>query len=463
MTGRLLLSAALILAIGCRFDESGLGPGDGDGGIVPDGPIGPDGRADAGPCPERLHLEISINGRQSPLGNGEPYAYVLVGDTVELSARGSCSQSGPLTYQWEITPFDGTRSTAQPGLNSETLTVHVTDDTTYGVSLLIDDGADTKADSAPIAFQAFAFRSIDGLPQNEIRDVTAGNDLLWLAAKAGAYTLRLDPIGATFTELNTMTLGSTLESELQEVYYDDAASLVWFAHKDARGGVWKVDRNVTPSVASFVNFDTPAALETSAEVEEIGRVKDGLAVATRIALTWSTDNVAFMGEFVPASDEVFAVAGDGDRQWAGGRKLYDLSAGGNASDPLDGDVGDDLKIRDLAVHAAASELWVATEGNGVARLDLDSGALIAHYTAAATGLESDNIRALAIEDGGDVWAATDKGVSRFKRDRGIWLTYGNGLGLQGKLDVNGITIDEDGGRRGVWAGTKAGLVYLVAE
>jgi hypothetical protein len=278
VTGRLLLAAALTVAIGCRFDETGLGPG--DGGVTPDGPPGLDARADAAPCPAPLHLEIAIDGRTSPLGNGEPYAYVMVGDTVELSAAGSCSQRGPLSYQWEITPFDGTRSTALPNLNGQTITVYPVDDQVYRVSLLIEDGADTEAGEVPLAFQAFTFRPLDGLPQNEIRDVATGDELLWLAAKAGAYTLTLDPIGATFTELNTVAIGSTIESELQEVYYDRAADLVWFGHKDARGGVWKVDRNVAPSVVAFLNIDTMAALGAAAEVEGISRVADGLAVAS---------------------------------------------------------------------------------------------------------------------------------------------------------------------------------------
>jgi ligand-binding sensor domain-containing protein len=184
-------------------------------------------------------------------------------------------------------------------------------------------------------------------------------------------------------------------------------------------------------------------------------------------MTWTTNDLTFMGMFTPPSTEVFAVAGDGARQWAGGHRLYDMAAGGNPVDPFDDAVGDDLTIRDLAVYAAAGELWLATDGNGVARVNLNSGALIDHFTATDTGLEGDKIRAIAVEQAGpfagDVWAATDKGVARFKRDRGVWLTYGNSQGLQGRLDVNGIAIDADGGRRGVWAGSKGGLVYLVAE
>lgn len=458
MTRRYLLAAATALAIGCSFNEFGLDPGDGGVNDVDARPGGPDADIDAGPCPVPLHVEIAINGRTSPLGNGEPYAYVLVGDTVELSAAGSCSQRGPLSFQWEVTPADGTRTTAQPNLAGETITVYPTDDQVYQVSLEIEDGAASDVEVVTRAFQAFAFRSLDGLPQNEIRDVAAGADTLWLAAKAGAYTLALDPIGASFVELNTTSVGATIESELQEVHFDDQQ--VWFAHKDSRGGVWKLDRSTAPPVVSFINFDTPAALETSAEVEDIARVADGLAVATKAGLSWSTDNLIFTGEL---AIQVYAVAGSGQHQWAAAEELYDLSAGGNAIDPFDGDLGDDAKIRDLAVYPAGNELWLAMDGNGVARVALDTGALISRFTSGDSGLEGDNIRALAIDAAGDVWLATDKGVSRFKRDRGIWLTYGNSLGLQGKLDVNGITIDEDSGRRGVWAGTKGGLVYLVAE
>jgi hypothetical protein len=458
VTRRYLLAAAMSLAIGCSFDQSGLDPGDGGMSDVDAPPGGPDADIDAGPCPAPLLVELAINGRTSPLGNGEPYAYVLVGDTVELSAAGSCSQRGPMSFQWEITPADGTRTTALPNLAGETITVYPTDDQVYQVSLRVEDGASSDLEVVTRAFQAFAFRSLGGLPQNEIRGVAAGADTLWLAAKAGAYTLALDPIGATFTELNTASVGATIESELQEVYFD--GQRVWFAHKDSRGGLWKLDRGVAPAVVSFVNFDTPAALGASAEVEGIYRIADGLAVATKIGLSWSTDNLIFTGEF---GVQVYAVAGAGEHQWAAAEELYDLSAGGNAIDPFDDALGDDAKIRDLAVYPAGNELWLAMDGNGVARVALDTGALIAHYTSADSGLEGDHIRAVAIDGDGDAWLATDKGVSRFKRDRGIWLTYGNGLGLQGKLDVNGITIDEEGSRRGVWAGTKAGLVYLVAE
>lgn len=65
-------------------------------------------------------------------------------------------------------------------------------------------------------------------------------------------------------------------------------------------------------------------------------------------------------------------------------------------------------------------LWAATNGGGVVRWDMTDGSY-AQYLYPQSGLASNNVRAIAVDGAGRVWAGTDRGVSVF--DGSTWTTY----------------------------------------
>jgi hypothetical protein len=463
------LAGVFLAVAACRFDASGQPLGD-DGGQPVDGnDIGQDGGdvdaapGDAGPCGADIWVEMSVNGQPTPLGDGEPYAHVLVGDTVTLSASGSCSADGSLLYNWQISPIDGTRETALPHTQAETITVYPMNVDAYQVTLMIADSNGRDASMDVFAFRAHGWNDISGI--TNVNDVDVGEGMLWVAHGGGADRLPLANPTSFVDIAAEVDPGSDppLENKASSVFFGPA-DLVWIGHTDARAGVWRLDYDQIPPRSTFHPYDTILNV-VNATVYDIGPHTTGVAVATSDGLVMALDNVLFTDTFVPPDMEMRAVAtGDGQR-WAGASRLYDLDAGGTSTDPF-GDAADS-KIRNLAIDVANDELWVASEDLGIARVDNTTGAVIATYDDVNTiPLTTDKLRYAAIETtgpfAGDAWVATDKGVARYKRDRDTWIIMGNGFGLNGHNDVRSVVVDEADGRRVIYAGTSNGVVYIRA-
>ena len=67
---------------------------------------------------------------------------------------------------------------------------------------------------------------------------------------------------------------------------------------------------------------------------------------------------------------------------------------------------------------------------------------------------------IGIHNSGDIWATTQAGVSRFKKDRQVWVPMGSDSGLGSRTDVKAIAIDEKGGKRAVYVGGNPGLSVM---
>jgi hypothetical protein len=455
----------LAVAMGCSFDESGTTLEDGGVATIDGGGGEADGavRPDAGPCDSPLRLVISVNGVTTPQGPGLPFVDVIVGDTVELSATGSCAQSGINSIEWQISPVDATRNTALPNLNAETLTVYPLAIQQYTVALTLRAADGSSNTEQVFAFRSHGFQELGGIAQGgDTRDVSVSDEHLWIAAKAGPYRADLTNLGAGAEDVNGFALGDTIDTELEVVHYDADGDNVWFAHKDARGSLWKLDMSPTLPFVSSVPFTTFLGV-TSAEVEDIDSAHPGVDLATKAGVTTSTDNISFSSAF-RAGTRFDATARGGGQHWAGSVDLYDVdSDGATVVDVLGNGVGTDDKIRALAIDTDNDELWVASDDKYVVRVDNTTGAIIASYIHSSSDVVDGRMRELAVETSGrsrgDVWVATDKGLARYKRDRNLWILIAGPQGLGMLTNVKAVAIDDAGGRRAVFAGTTKGVVY----
>jgi hypothetical protein len=463
----------LLLAPGCSFDPSPL-PGDpGDPGDTPDarppgdGAPGGDGRApDAGPVCDGTTLQpvLRVGGTAATDGQEDPVVEVLLGDVVEISAAGSCGGQGTLSYEWAITPDDGILATADPTLagGPATFSLYPTTAGDYTVTLTVSDASGAEANTSALAIRAHAWQvaTVAGtVDMGEIRDLSVGGGNLWIASENGPFMLPLagEPDAFELVETN----GSSVPNDLGAVFYDGRTNFLWFGHAGDFPGPWRLDMTMTPPESEQIPWDVLGAINDTAQTFDIIPFgTDTVIVATSKGITAVDGNESeFSGKVQPDGQNPRALGTGNGRRFAGSRQLYELPEG---TVFFDVGTGTDNKIRAI-VNTSSEDLWVGTDGGGVVLFDLGDDTPGTPYTT-ASGLGSNRVRALVVEAGGpyagDVWVATDFGVSRYVRQRDTWIHMDADHGLTGHLDMETLAIDNDQGRRVIYGGSSAGVVYI---
>ena len=96
--------------------------------------------------------------------------------------------------------------------------------------------------------------------------------------------------------------------------------------------------------------------------------------------------------------------------------------------------------------------WVGTKGGGLFSFD---GTILATYDTTTSGIPSDMVYDVKIDQNGSKWIATDKGLAVF--DDKNWLVYNiSNSGLPYNV-INAIAIAPDGDK---WIGTENGLAQF---
>jgi hypothetical protein len=434
--------AAVALTVGaCSFDPRAPG----GAGAIPDGGGSPeDDGSTPVECPEDLHTVMTIGGRVVSESAPEPLITVLLGDSVGLSAEGSCSRRGQIRYQWE---FDDQviAATASPGAERESLTVFPAEPGDYQITLTVSDDAGDAAPISVVGIRAVPWQRT--APTVDVRDLAIGGDRIWIASDDGAQFIDLDDAAAGVQDLNPVADGEDVQNDLAAVHFATDTGFVWFGRRPAFPQIWRV----TQSPLSVAAVAFPVA-PTQTEVRDISSQAGGVAVATRDGVFVAPDNQTLAATLLVG--DFFAVAENTAGGWAGGDQLFTV-ADGTPSDPFQ---TPDNKIRALAGDDV--RVWAGSDDRGVARVP-SSGA--ADIFTVDQGLPSNKIRNLVVDSEGDVWAATDQGVARYKRDRGVWVSMEESSGLEGVANAQGIAILEDGSRRLIVAGGTGGIAVLGGE
>lgn len=118
----------------------------------------------------------------------------------------------------------------------------------------------------------------------------------------------------------------------------------------------------------------------------------------------------------------------------------------------------------VCVQAKDGRIWIGTDGNGIVSFNPDArkpGKSIIHINTTDHKIHSDHIHFLQFDHSGNIWAGSEKGISKIdlkgEKINSI-KNYGKKEGLPGlETHENGAYIDQNGN---LWAGTIAGLVFL---
>lgn len=433
--GRFHVCSSILLAAGCSFDPAGSGAGGGGGGD------GAPGEPDARVCEAPISASFAING--VPVGADDPLVSVRIGDTLELDAGASCTANGTAQYTWTLSSAE-MAATALPGLNERAVAVFSPLAGSHTISLTVSDGVAT---SEPVTANVVVVGWEQPAGDLDVRGVAVTPGAVWIAATGGAYVQAIGALDLDPSEVNDLAEGDDdVPNDLQAVFADDAG-FVWFGHKPSDDTVWRVDADpIFLAQVDAVDFADSSGLGDSA-VRGIGATAGGVALATDHGVTVTANGTSFAAAI--SEENVFAV----DGAWAGGAELYLLAQAGTKTPFGAGD----NKIR--AVLDSGGDVWVGSDDAGIARLD--AGGAVAEGPFVMPELPSNKIRALVEDADGDVWAATDAGVVRFKQDRRAWFAMGAAQGLTGALDVRALAVGHSLGSDFVLAGTSTGLAVLV--
>ncbi len=434
--------ATMISLGGCTFNTST----NADLSIIDGGPsIGtrPDAIAPED-CPADIHIVVSVDGVDAPPVANAPYVHTIIGDTVELSAIGTCTKSGEIQYQWSIEPSTGqVEGTALPDLASETIRVYSVRADMYTVTLEISDGSRTESLQF-YGFDAHGFAQLDSYPGNKILDLSAGADFLWVGADNGGYRGSLATPTEPFVSVDTQYFGDQddLPSKLH-VHETNDGSQVWFGSEDADGTAYRL----TLADEQTASFPTLGGAKT----REIDDAETGIRIATDKGVAIAPDSQNFTEE---RNNDASALSFGATGSWAGKERLYRLPDG----DEFDLFGGDD-KLQ--ALDDDGTLLWIGSDSDGV--VTFANQQIQASYKDNNSNIPSNDVESISIDSSRDVWVGTSKGVGRFKRDRQVWVTIaGEGTGLSGTVDIDAIDVDEVGGRRAIYAGGPDGLFIMTA-
>jgi hypothetical protein len=439
MSRRAILVTAL--CAGCRFDAAGV-PADGG-----EAPLDAPRALDAALCTATT-AAITVDG-VAHTGTATPAEVVLVGDTVALSSDGSCGPTA-LSFEWQVSPVAGIRDTIVPADDAPAISVYPTLPDAYSVTLTVRAGDGSSASTTIYAFDAAGFAPLT-TELRKVRDLDVGRGRLWIGGDEGAHRASLaapaDPVA-----VRDEAGGEAVPGKVEAVLWDDARGLLWIAGKDAEPGAWRVDYGATPPAATRLDFPFGAAVADDVALvveDDAGSV----AVATDLGVAFAVDGTGFNETFLTGAPA--AATAEAEATWVLHGTLQSVDDPAISLGALGG--------RPTALVAGAdATLWMADDGGGIARRDDDG---TTPY-GIADGLPAIEVRALAIERtgraAGDVWAATRRGLARWKADRGVWIGFGNEQGLQGFLDLRAVAIAA-GPTRAVYAGGAAGVVYAAAQ
>ncbi|MGH8172936.1 MAG: ligand-binding sensor domain-containing protein, partial [Rhodanobacteraceae bacterium] len=110
---------------------------------------------------------------------------------------------------------------------------------------------------------------------------------------------------------------------------------------------------------------------------------------------------------------------------------------------------------------AQGTIWIGTTGTGVARLDAVSGSIVRVPLPNAASAELANVRALALDASGGIWAGTDAGISRIDA-KGAGMAAPLALPrVEGRgARVRQMKLADDGT---LWIASSLGLYKLAAQ
>jgi ligand-binding sensor domain-containing protein/serine phosphatase RsbU (regulator of sigma subunit) len=298
--------------------------------------------------------------------------------------------------------------------------------------------------------QFVSFGESEGLINNQVWAIlTDKENQNWIGTNNGISLIDDYNIVKNYNEDNGLSF-----DEVRHIKQDKTGN-VWIGTWG--GGVMQYNANSDRFDMSYrINSFMLQPLITALEVDKSNNLwvgtTDGLVyyeINNQLASRLSQDNGL-------AGNDITAIYCDSkNKLWIGAR--------GKGISTID---GVDIKKIDLEVKITPTtiiedtkgNIWIGTEGKGV--IVTDGKEIIAQYSS-KDGLLSDYISLLNIDNDGNVWIGTNKGLNKFNIENNKFYSYSQRMGYIGIESKNNATYkDKDGS---LWFGTIKGVIKLNAN
>jgi ligand-binding sensor domain-containing protein/serine phosphatase RsbU (regulator of sigma subunit) len=298
--------------------------------------------------------------------------------------------------------------------------------------------------------QFVSFGESEGLINNQVWTVlTDKRNQNWIGTNNGISLMKDFNIVKNYNEDNGLSF-----DEVRHIKEDKTGN-IWIGTWG--GGVMQYNPNSDRFDMSYrINSFMLQPLITALEVDKSNNLwvgtTDGLVyyeINNQLANRLSQNNGL-------AGNDITAIYCDSkNKLWIGAR--------GKGISTID---GVDVKKIDLEVKITPTtiiedkkgNIWIGTEGKGV--IVTDGKEIIAQYSS-KDGLLSDYISLLNIDNDGNVWIGTNKGLNKFNIESNKFYSYSQKMGYIGIESKNNATYkDKDGS---LWFGTIKGVVKLNAN
>jgi ligand-binding sensor domain-containing protein/two-component sensor histidine kinase len=368
--------------------------------------------------------------------------------------------------------------TTEDGLGSSRVRDVIVDPHTETIWIATDEGVSYRKTNQE---RFTTLTTAEGLPGNKIRDLyLAGSDSLYIATRDGLalwngrdFMVRTSQHGLINDRIQSIAAdelgGLWLGTEEGVSYYyadsfrnyaiDQGLTTEYVQHVmiDEQGHIWFATYG--GGVSYFLNnniqsFSTDHGLPSNM-ISGFAEIPDqGVWVATYgggVAQYQEGKIVDILNKQSGlVDDKVYTVYGDSqNRLWIGTRWGFSIYQN-NGFINFDTSELRHRKVRSILEDTVRNTFWLGTDGNGLIRYYNQQFT----YIDTTYGLISSTIYDMELDNRGDLWVATDKGVSRF--DGSVFQNYTieQGLPSNGVLDIHKDFMGH------MWFATYGGVAVL---
>ncbi len=295
--------------------------------------------------------------------------------------------------------------------------------------------------------QFIAYTKDEGLLDNQVWAILKDhNNLTWIGTNKGISLIKDQKIIKNYNENNGLFF--------QEVRYikQDKSRNIWIGTWG--GGVMQYNSRADKFEVNFrINSFMSQPLITAMEVDKSNNLwigtTDGLVyyeINNQLADRLSQNNGL-------AGNDITAVFADSKNNiWVGARgKGITKISGANIKK-----IELNLKFTPTCIDEDhKGNILIGTEGNGILIFD---GKNISKEITVKDGLLSDYISLINMDDHGNIWVGTNKGLNKIDAKSNQFYSYGQKMGFIGIESKNNATFKEKDGN--LWFGTIKGAVKL---